>query len=338
MSNWRMPRSITSAHLLTRLAGEYDVPPARCLHGTGIDEAALENPHAEIESVQELALIHNLVSELDEVPGLGVIAGDRYHLSTYGFWGFAVSSRSTLRSAVSFGMRYYQLTYAFCEMTTSEDSEELRYTVHDAHLPPEVRAFLVERDITAALRIHAEGLGLTFAPHSLGFRTPRPSDIRPHRQLLGTTPAFEQPDNHYGIPRRYLDQPLPQANSHTTALCEAQCEQLLRSRSLPADAASQVRTMLAGYHGPPPKLPDMAREFNVSTRTLRRKLAEHGVTYRDLVAQSRRRRAVELLAAGELTVAQVAAELGYTETATFVHAFKRWHGMSPRRFAAQHRR
>jgi AraC-like DNA-binding protein len=72
----------------------------------------------------------------------------------------------------------------------------------------------------------------------------------------------------------------------------------------------------------------MAAELDVHPRTLRRQLAEEGTSFRALLNEARSAVAVDLLSNG-LTVEQVSTRLGYSDTSTFCHAFKRWHGVPP---------
>lgn len=77
-----------------------------------------------------------------------------------------------------------------------------------------------------------------------------------------------------------------------------------------------------------------ALALGMGTRTLRRRLAEEGTSFRELHDQVRRVFAVELLEAG-LPPARVARRLGYAGPAAFTHAFRRWHGVAPREFASK---
>ncbi|WP_051178296.1 helix-turn-helix transcriptional regulator [Nocardia concava] len=79
-----------------------------------------------------------------------------------------------------------------------------------------------------------------------------------------------------------------------------------------------------------PTLTEMARELAMSERTLHRRLAEEGTTFRAVVDQTRQLLAEELLAQG-LTVEAVSRRLGYSDTAAFSHAYRRWHGRPPGR-------
>jgi AraC-like DNA-binding protein len=67
-------------------------------------------------------------------------------------------------------------------------------------------------------------------------------------------------------------------------------------------------------------------------RTLKRRLADQGTSFSALLDEVRRDRATLLLRAGELSVDEIGARLGYSDPANFARAFRRWTGSSPRAF------
>lgn len=67
----------------------------------------------------------------------------------------------------------------------------------------------------------------------------------------------------------------------------------------------------------------------MSVRTLQRQLHEADLTYSHLIEQVRFDRSVRLLSDPTIKLADVAAELGYTNAANFTRAFRRWAGVSP---------
>ncbi len=85
----------------------------------------------------------------------------------------------------------------------------------------------------------------------------------------------------------------------------------------------------------PPGLGQVAAALNVSDRTLRRRLAREGVSFRGLLEEIREQLAEELLVTGGLPVAEVAGRLGYPEVSSFSQAFRRWKGVSPRAYRAR---
>jgi AraC-like DNA-binding protein len=78
----------------------------------------------------------------------------------------------------------------------------------------------------------------------------------------------------------------------------------------------------------------IARSLGISVRSLRRRFAAEGTSYKTVVNEARATVAKELLRNNELTIQQAAFEMGFTATSTFHRAFKRWTGMTPLHFRA----
>ncbi|HSW15371.1 MAG TPA: helix-turn-helix transcriptional regulator, partial [Solimonas sp.] len=73
-----------------------------------------------------------------------------------------------------------------------------------------------------------------------------------------------------------------------------------------------------------PSLAELAQGLCVSTRTLKRRLQARGLSYRRLLDQARLGRAAELLQQSRRPLEAIAAELGYSSSANFSRAFRRW--------------
>jgi AraC-like DNA-binding protein len=87
-------------------------------------------------------------------------------------------------------------------------------------------------------------------------------------------------------------------------------------------------------HGPA-SLGDIANRLALSERTLRRRLRALGTSYNKILQDVRSLTAKEWLRDSDLTMQSIAWRLGYSETANFRHAFKRWTGQSPQAFRRQ---
>ncbi len=82
----------------------------------------------------------------------------------------------------------------------------------------------------------------------------------------------------------------------------------------------------------PPHLEEIAASCPLKTRTLQRRLAEAGTTYRRIVDEVRLEAACRLLEDPSLSLAEIASALGYSDPANFTRAFTRWTGMTPRAY------
>jgi AraC-like DNA-binding protein len=70
----------------------------------------------------------------------------------------------------------------------------------------------------------------------------------------------------------------------------------------------------------------------MSTRTLRRHLQGQGMSYKTLLANERKRIAVQHIEQQDITIDQLADLLGYGNASSFSRAFKGWYGISPQHF------
>ncbi|WP_433564473.1 AraC family transcriptional regulator [Nocardia sp. CA-151230] len=332
--DWNFPRGVASVALMVGFAREHGVPPARMLQGSGLNEKQLANPDEQIDAHTELAVIRNLVRELGARPDLGLEVGRRYRITTFGIFGFACVSSPTLGEAISLALRYLELSFTFCIPAARWRPGEFVARIHDERVPADVRRFLVERDVTAMFQMLSDLMGHRVELLRADFDFEPPPDLRLYTEIYGLTPNFEAEHNLFTMDPAILEQPLPQANEHTWAMCLAQCTELVSRRRARTGIAAEVRELLVPRGGldgfaVPPGIDSVARDLNMSTRTLRRHLDTAGTSYRQLLDEVRRALAEEMLTATPLSVSDVAIRLGYAEASTFIHAFKRWTGTTP---------
>lgn len=329
LSNADVRRNLVSVQLLVRLAAELGLPQAVCLEGSGIAAESLADPETVITASQELQVVRNLVRERGHLPGLGIDAGLRYHLSAYGIWGFALLSSPTYRSAAEMATRFLDLSYAFVRFRFESRGEDFLIVIDDREIPPDVRQFLLERDFAAwynALNeMSPSGLPLRGAQ----FRFRRPAYAERFRQLCGLEPRFDAAHNVLTFRVADVDRPLPQGSAVMARSLQDECQRLLDKRRVRTGIAGQVRDRLLAGIGEFPSLETVATELHMAPRSLRRRLDEEGTSFRALTDEIRQALAEELLTTASMKLEEVAARLGYSEPAAFIHAFKRWTGLSP---------
>jgi AraC-like DNA-binding protein len=326
--DWKLRRSVGSALLLTQFAARHGIALRDCMAGTGIAPASLDDPQGEIEARQELRLLHNIVPRLP--PGAALELGQLYHLTTYGIWGFALISSPTLRAAFSLGLRYFDLAFSYCHTHLETNRDEARLVLDDGDIPADLRQFLVERDLAAMQTIQRELFSAPMPLRRLECRFPAPPYAAQFAELFGVQPRFGAARNVAVLDATLLARPLPQANPLTAQLCEQQCQELLARRRARGGIAGRVRDRLLRQPGLIASMETVAAELHMTSRTLRRRLDEEGTSYRALVDEVRFALAEEMLAGPRLSVEEVAARLGYAEASSFIHAFRRWTGRTPR--------
>ena len=76
-------------------------------------------------------------------------------------------------------------------------------------------------------------------------------------------------------------------------------------------------------------LESVAASLHMTSRTLRRKLTAEGSRFQKIKDHLRRDQAINLLGNNRISIAEVGRDVGFTESAAFIRAFKQWTGLSP---------
>jgi AraC-like DNA-binding protein len=265
--------------------------------------------------------------------GIGLQVGLSYNLSAYGILGYGLLSSATGADAVALARRFLPLTYSFASIANHRDKDVDVLTFEPSpELSTSIQRFVVERAMGAASRLLRDILGGNFALASFGLRyadAPAAATRTP-AQVCGAAIKYGAASNALSIERERLAEALPQANAVTAAMCERMCTDLLSRRRMRLDTATFVREHLTALSGgQAPQLQDIAGLLNTSERTLKRRLHQEGTSFRELAIAVRRAKAETLIAAGRLSMTEIAAELGYSDLSTFSQAFKRWTGTAP---------
>lgn len=323
-------RGIVSAQLLCQLAQEEGMALAEVLAGSGISIATLGNAHSRILARQELRLIQNIVAHLPNIAGMGIRLGQRYRLANYGVFGFGLSSSATLQEAALFGLRFMGLSYAFSRFELRFTTQKVQMHFAAEELPAEVRPFVIERDMSALMSLVHEITGAKQACTKVRLSHGDASAKElAQEQHFGIMPQFACAENMAEIALEVFAQPLPQADKKTHSACALECEALLAELQLRQGWPERVRYVIEHTPNLAMDMESVAQQLFVSSRTLRRHLQAHKTSYRELLESVREQRAKELLGHSQLSVKEIAEQLGYQEPASFVHAFKRWTKSTP---------
>ena len=99
----------------------------------------------------------------------------------------------------------------------------------------------------------------------------------------------------------------------------------------------RVRDLLRKAFPESPGQEEIAARLYLSPRTLHRRLADEGSSFRAIKDALRRDMALSRLSKTDEPVARIAAELGYADTSTFYRACMEWTGLPPSSYRRQRR-
>jgi AraC-like DNA-binding protein len=330
---WTLPGGY--ARELIDLCARFDVPAEDVGSGLGLSADALTNPATRV-ALDTFTTLVRRAERLTGEPGLSYFAGLHMRVSWHGFLGFAAMTAGTLGEALELAERFSRTRTEAVSLALHRSGEHASVFLEE-HAPlGDLREFLV-----TSLFIGLALIGDTLVGRQLEGRLDMTHAEPPYfRRFAAAVPRlaavrFGQPANRMSFASEVLSLPIVSADPAATRLAREQCERELSALGEGASIAGRVRALLRD--SATVSLPDAARRLSVSPRTLKRRLAEQGTTFSTLIDDARRRSALLLLEDRRLTIDAIAMSLGYSDTANFTRAFKRWTGQTPGEARSSHK-
>ena len=327
-------QSIIGISLLAKLVQSSGYDPQYMLAKADISAQVLSAPKATISFQQEVTFTRELIKTLND-DDLGFKAGQCYRLNAFGHIGLAAGSSDTVSDAIEFFLKYIRLAYTHFDINffKKEGNAVLRFS--DQYDLGDLRRFYLERDFSFAFLSTRDMFPRSIVgqkPKTIHFDFPCPSSVEQYQALYECPVHFSMPHNEILFDERYLDLPLPLANTLTRELLEEQCKSQEIALFGHQNFVDKIRQIIQTMEDKIPSLENIAQMHFVTARTLRRKLKEQGVTFQQIVNEELSKKALNLLSTTQLSIEQISLRLGYSESASFIHAFKRWTGKTPKAY------
>lgn len=312
---------------LVELVVELGGSTEELFEGSALSEAALRDPATRVTLPAYQALVrraHTLTGE----EGLGFYMGLKMRISAHGFLGFAAMTADDLRAALELAVRFSATRSQALGLKLSETDDEAIVELLEFEPLGEVREFVVTSAMVGLAQVGAAITGSPIRGRALATFA-EPAAFPRFRHLLPGEVAFGQPSNCLIFPREALSRRLVMADPVAAALAKQQCERELEELRRARAIAGRVEAALLSPSGGYRSVEEVAERLHVSARTLKRQLAAEGTTFTDVLDGLRQARALILLQEHQRSVDEIATELGYSDTANFTRAFKRWTGSTP---------
>jgi AraC-like DNA-binding protein len=260
---------------------------------------------------------------------------ERFGLVDFGAAGAAVLASRDLHSAISAMNSFAPLLNLRHTVKLKVCDDALVMTFHpQAQDQHGIRESLLHVDVAKMLRFLRD---LSMTGHLRASDGPTVTQRQSLTVCDDAAPGFPSGSNcgeHIRIPKSLLGHrrlliSQAEANAHQKE-CRKMMRQL-RERAL----CGCVRRMLLQCPDAFPSLVQLATRFGMSARTFRRRLANQHTTFLQMLDEVRFELAVRYLEDRHLTTELIAQKLGYSESANFRAAFRRWTGSSPRHYAVR---
>ena len=327
--------SVSVAYLqgLLDYLGRQGLDPAALLALVQLEPAILAQREQRIAASTYLQLLgHGLRLSGDQ--NLGLHLGEAVRPGYYGVLGYLIMSCATLGDALHRQARYAVLVGNLGQVELLDEPSRPGLEAQVAHrwqpLLPQLQRHCSEETLAAWVTFGRWVSGLDSEPSEVRFQHPAPADISEHQRIFRCPVLFGQADNALVYPKRLLSTPLGQADAEMRRMLDAYAERQLAVIRQGDSVLERARTLLATQLGSEAvDLERLAAGLALSPRTLQRRLREAGLSFSQLVDETRQQLVLHYLRDPALELADIAFLVGFSESGSLARAFRRWTGTSP---------
>ena len=311
-------------------AAEAGVGAAELCAAIGIEPGVADDPDARVPIDKVHAAWNLLHARMPRDDG-AVLSAERYAPGDYGLVGFVVITSATLGDAFDQFVRYSGLWTDEPAFVRAGATVRLAYRHRFADSPgARISTEAAFTELVQGARIVSQ---TRTVPRAVRFAHPAPRDRSAHDAFFGCAVEFDAGEDALEFRADDLALPLPRADAQLGAYLREAASRALAGRAPAPDPdglLERVRGILAEELARGvPSIDAVARRVATSARTLRRRLEDHGTSFRELLDGTRAELARGYVADPRMPLAEVAFLLGFSEPSTFHRAFKRWTNMTP---------
>ncbi|MAM59858.1 AraC family transcriptional regulator [Hydrocarboniclastica marina] len=314
-------------YILSECIEDFGISRRRWLEGSGIEDLGTSTVEATV-SYGDLRRLMLKAARLADNPALGLSLGQRLSLPSHGILGYALMNCGTLSDAAVLLEKYIPVRLPLVTVQIQSQNDELVLTFQETVALGEIREMLLDALLLTVKKaidqiLPGAGSSLTvcfpMAPHP-GF---------PYASVFECGMRFHEPQAAVRLPKALMQLPIPQGNAAAYREAEALCRRELQRLTLETSYSARIKRKMLEQPGQLPALAVVASWFNLTPRTLHRRLLAEGNQYNKLLEEVKVSLALAYLANSDMSIKEIAYFLGYAELSNFRRAFKRWQRMSP---------
>ena len=272
------------------------------------------------------------IQEIEKKPALGLIIGKHMRPQHSGALGYLIMHCQTLGEALIRFKRYQSLLHNFSEVQLEGRPNSL------------VMSWDVKQGLSTQLsdEIFLSGL-MTFVqlitdrkdvlPVSVQFSHQVSYDKKYYEAIMGCPVSFGHERVSIEIPVKALGLPINSRDPYLLTLLESHANALITPTEQKDRFIESLQDIIVeSLSHTCPTLNSVAKQLNMSSRTLHRRMESRGMNFKQFLQQTREKLAKLYLKDPSLSLNEIAFLLGYSEHSAFTRAFKQWFGVTPKEF------
>lgn len=319
----------SASRMLWRTVAHYQIDADELFRDAGMDPALMNDTKGRYP-VENARRAWALAAERIPDKCFGVHTGEHWFPSDLHALGFAFLSSATLYTGLYRIVRYNEIVDEVINFTALEEGPHLvlSYENHRSDLPD--TGALEAGRWSVVLSMCRSARGDTCSPARISLVQDENGCSDTYEQFFGCKVEFSQTRSKIYFNLKDIQQPLPAPHVDIARLNDKLISEYLdnlhHEHELSRQVARLIRDLLPSGNISDEKV---AESVFMSPRTLQRKLASEGTSFKQILQVVRLSMANEYLQDEKLSLIEVSYLLGFSEQSSFTRAFKRWTGRPP---------
>lgn len=307
----------------------YGIDAAEVFGRAGLNPEILDDPNGRYP-VSGTARVWDLAARASADPCFGLTAAAQWRPTTWHGIGFAWLASATLLDAFRRLERYSAVISSAADVRVEERPGRIRLSVapkEDVGRTPS--AAVIDAFTAIVIHMSREICGPDFFPLSVELMHPGHGCRQRRREVFGTQIVYEAHQNAVEVSEDLARRRLPSANAELAHANEQVIKDYLAQ--IPGGLTSErvKHRLIDGLASGGIRAAVVAKELNVSERTLQRRLAKEGTNFSAVLDETRRELAIRLVEDRTMTLGEISYLLGFSEESSLSRSFRRWTGTSP---------
>jgi len=263
-------------------------------------------------------------------PIAGARIGATYQVSDLGVFGYAVASAQNLGHAFEIESKYYSLLGNILKRSNAFIDHDMYATMYNVqNIDEESLSFFVALANASRIHIARSIFGDDIAFNSVQFTFNDEANKAEYEALYGCPVEFNAAQNSWGLDTRLFSRERKDGNHADCTRYLPYCNELMAQLKQKESLVNDIQQILVSCAGDYPDINMLASAFNVSSRTLRRQLANLGTSYQKILNKVRCQLSIEYLVRTDIAVEDISNLIGFSDVTNFRHAFKKWVNKTP---------
>ena len=296
--------------------------------GLGLIAGDLDEPGFVVYPKEANTVVRRALQLLD-TPDLGLTLGMNMRITERGVMALGLMAAAKLGDAIALTLQFPGSAGNLMAVH-AEQSGHLHLMVAEPMFGnDDIEPFLVDIMFAGSVQMYRQVTETHCSPTTVELACPCPANAVDYERYFACPVHFGRGRNVMTMDQALFDHPLPMANVRayrlSRQLLDGEFERAGNSSALGLAVERIIRRALPLAVAPA----DLANSLNLSERSLRRKLAQEGLSFRGLLDGARKERALELMTGARRSIAAIAVQTGFSDVRAFSRAFKRWTDKQP---------